>query len=422
MVRPTTHRVSAVVAAMGLVVITAGAAVPSSSAGSSASAPRLASAGTCAFLQVGSTLRHGRSTLFRVEMPSGRRTKLASLDYEIEALGYSPEQRVAYGIADTAHRGHQHWRRHLVTITPSGTVTDRGPIPRGGHFGDVAAGAVSGEKLYLRDLLRLHSVDVSPVSATYGQVTTTVRLSPAVLAYSVDDFAADPSDGMLYGISTLGTTARVVRIDPATGRISIVTDVPALPWMPSYGSVVLESPGTLAVVHNRFGEAAELYRVRFDGSAELLSSSEQVWHSDAAGCLDLAEPPPPPPSPSPSTTPTPTPPAPAQTPTPTPAPTSPPVSAPVAPPTDSPAAPTPSDQVPVPSRPPRPTPPRPLLPPPPPPSELPLVHSSPIPRAASSTEPGETVKVLRRWSLATLLMVLIGGAAAAAQARSRGRR
>ncbi|GAA1115741.1 hypothetical protein GCM10009630_11590 [Kribbella jejuensis] len=378
--------------------------------------------------------------MVRVDLPSGAVSDVGRLDYRVLAAGYSRTQNLVYAIVS----GGLLRRPHLVTITRSAAVAALGEVRHGvGGLADAEAGAVVGSQFYVRDHLRLYTIDIGPGSSTYGRVVRAVHLP--VLGFEVDDFAADPSSGVLYGVATWGRVAQLVTLSPATGAVRVVTAVPGIPWQDGYSSVVVSGSSVYAE-HTGHGRASELYRIGLDGSSGKLTSGPRLADTDAAGCLQQAAPPPPPApppappptlppppptSPPPTTAPTPpatspAPPPPTRTPTPKPTPTP--------RPTPTPSKPTTPHPPPLPTHTPTRTPPassRPTQRDLPPPSKSPSptpTHPAPatdfaIARPAATPKPSDhTVQVLRRWSLATLLVILSGGAAMAAQRRMRRRR
>jgi hypothetical protein len=377
-------------------------------------------AADCTILQFSSPGHTSLSRLSRIDLPSGATTSLGVLGYQINAAGYSRDQDLVYGIASRDKHGWLQRRPHLVTVDRRGTVADLGQVRRGvGGIADPTAGAVSGSRLYLRDGHRLYTMDIDPRSTSYKSVLRRVSLSPVYLAMSVDDFAVDPGSGLLYGISTWGHGAKVVSLDPGSGKVRVVSGVPGVPWQDSFSSVVVGSAGVLYAVHTGHGARSRLYRIGVDGSSREVSSWSSAAGGDAAGCLKQATlPPPPPPKPTPRpTTPPPRPPSPKPKPKPSVRPTVTPTPRPSPRPTPRPTTPQPSTPVAAPPPPP-PTTPRPT-PKPPRAAPAPAVISV-APQVAAAPEPEDrTVQVLRRWSLATLLVVLAGGAAMAAQRRMR---
>jgi hypothetical protein len=410
---------------------------------------------TCVVLQVDSSGPVSLSRLRRVELPSGRITELGKLDYQVDAMGYARGQDLVYGIALRDRHGWLLRKPHLVSIDRRGTLKDLGEVRRGvGGVAHPVAGTVSGNRLYLRDAMRLYTMDIDPGSPTYKSVLRVVRLKPLVGTLTLDDFAVDPSNGLLYGVSTLGFgRAKVVSIDPGSGVVRVVAEVRGAPSVAAYSSVVM-SGRALYAVRTHPGLASRTVRITLSGEARELNSLPSARSGDSAGCLRqaAAPPPPPPPPPTPSPPPLPPPPTvtprpPAPTPRPTPRPPAETLTPPVPPRTVRPPVPRPPSPRPSPRPSSRPTP-RPSatptdaveLPPPPlPPTLTPTPTSRPTlrptprppvevtppvisvaPRLASvPDEPDRTVQVLRRWSMATLLVILSSAAAMAAQRRMR---
>ncbi|WP_249027200.1 DUF4394 domain-containing protein, partial [Amycolatopsis lexingtonensis] len=200
----------------------------------------------CTILQAENE-RGGAPTRLRLlELPGGATKRLTQAGYWINAMGYSAAQDVVYGVADGTRRGRYDHGAHAVRIDGQGTVTDLGVIGRAGATRPVwslvtgaTAGAIAGNRWYVRQDSDLYTVDISPATQDYLRVVHRTPLRPVSLAVGVDDFAYDPADGLLYGVSTTsrGGTS-VVTLDPATGK---VVPVPGLrfPQGGAYGSVVL---------------------------------------------------------------------------------------------------------------------------------------------------------------------------------------
>ncbi|WP_328993138.1 hypothetical protein OG394_02460 [Kribbella sp. NBC_01245] len=419
------RRISAAVCAF---VLSLAWVVPASGAGS---------AGACVILQA-QTSWHA-TTLRRIDVSSGRTVVQASLGFPVNAIGYAREQDLSYGIANIRHRP------HLVTIDGRGVAVDLGAIRKHGPF-QPTAGAVSGHRLYLRDGHRLFAIDINPRSRSFRAVVAMTWLSPGFLAHSVDDFAADPASGWLYGVTTLGFgPAQVVRIDPSSGKVRAVASFPELPRRHSYSSAVFGGRDRLYVVHTAAGERSRLFSIRLDGSRVVteLASWSSARGGDASGCLrPAAPPPPPPPPPTPTPRPTPTPsPTPTASPTatstprptvtarPTATPTATPQPTPTAQPTVRPTMPPPSASLPPvsPTR----VPPQLPLPRRPTPTATGTPSTTPTPSNTPTASPSWTatydalaakddaanppdhlVRTQRRWSMALILMIFLSGATA----------
>lgn len=384
-------------------------------------------AAECSIFDFRSTYYSSLSRLVRVDLPSGTSTDLGRLNYQIQAAGYSSQQDLVYGVATRDRNGWLLRRPRLVTVDRRGAVVDLGQLREGvGGLADPIGGTVFGSRFYIRDHHRLYTINIDPASSSYRKVIAVVRLKPVPVGLSVDDFGASPVSGTLYGIATYGHTAKVVSLDPSNGAMRVVASVPGVPWQDSYTSVVVSSSAIYAV-HTGHGRPSRAYQIGFDGSAKQVSSWAAIAGSEAAGCLSRALPPTPTPTPTPRppTTPTPRPtltptprpptprpPAPKPTLTPTPTPTPTPVRTPTPTPTPTPPAEQvvlPPDETPTPT--PTPVPPAPEQPP----KEFVAAQQA----AADQESTSRAVQTMRRWSLATVILILSGGAAMAAQRRMR---
>ncbi|MFI0470387.1 DUF6923 family protein [Saccharopolyspora sp. 5N102] len=353
----------------------------------------------CTVLQVRNSGPGWTSALYRVSLPAAESIRIGGLDHRLNALGYVRSQGLVYGMAAS---GPFPDGAHVVTLDRSGRTHDLGPVRAGRvdtpwyPLAAPTAGAVKGNRWYVRQGSYLYAVDVDPTRPTYLSVLATTAIRSPHWPFGFGDFDVDPVDGELYGVSmTHRGTAAVARLDPVSGRVTELADAPGLP--PStYGSVAIGPDRALYVTAD---EAGGLYRVDRDGSVAKLAALPPMRGSDATGCLARVpspQPPPPPPPPQPTTTPPPS--TTAST-------------------TPSTRLPTPSPRSAPPSR--RPAPPSRTVPPPPP---L-LPPSLPEPGGYAPTTPergggtvGHDTKEKRRWALAALLL-LIGGSAAVRRLR-----
>ena len=368
---------------------------------------------TCPVLRATAHGDHGLSTVYRVDLGTGAMTRLRLLDRRVDALGYHRGQRLVYGLSGG----------RLVSLSLSGELSDRAAVR--GHEGlrEASAGAVIGDSLVVRDGRHLRSVSINPADPRFGSVVRSVRLWPAELARTVDDF--DVNGGLLYGVTThVPYYGKVVRIDPTTGHVSHV-DGPKLPGGRSYGSAAFGPDGALFAASNRTADhdwfqhdkplRSLLVRVALTPTAvpQEIAAWPVATHSDMTGCL--ASPPipptsptttPPPPSPPTTTQPT-SPPTTTTTTTPPPAPVAPPPVIPPAaqPPPPAPVPPEPAPPVVVPPR---------VQPPPP----APMVKQSKRVSGAATPAISPTEKK-RRWGITTLVLIMGAGAAAGAAHRNR---
>ncbi|WIV57735.1 DUF6923 family protein [Amycolatopsis nalaikhensis] len=401
-----------VAAAVSAALAATGWLAPASSKHPAADEP-----GGCTILQAENQRAGAPTTLRLLDLPGGTTKRLSQAGFWINAMGYSAEQDVVYGVADGTRLGRYDHGAHAVRIDAAGTVTDLGVIGRAGarrpvwsQVAGATAGAIAGNRWYVRQNSDLYTVDIDPASADYVRVVHRTALRPVTLAAAVDDFAYDPPSGLLYGVST--TTrgdGSVVTLDPATGKVAAVPDL-RFPHGGAYGSLVL-APDAIYATANRDGLRSITYRLPRDGSgpAVEVATGPPLVSGDAAGCYVAATPPPtssPSPSPTP-TTPT-TPPTSAPTPTPEPPPPSqpPPVEQPVA------LAPTPAP-TPTPVVTPTPGSPKPTVP-----KAVPHARPAEKPQPVAE-DAGERTKEKRRWGLTALILVLGSGGAVAHGRRHR---
>jgi hypothetical protein len=363
--------------------------------------------GACVALEVQTAEGGGDvSTLTSVDLSTGRTRPVRTLDFMVNAIGYTRGQDVVYGIALHDLSGLFGAHDHLVHIERDGTTGDLGEVV-GPHWTltDPTAGVVIGSTLYVRAGDLLYEIDVDPSSTSFRHVVRSVRLAPAWLADTVDDFDLNPADGLLYGVSTVDGDAggTVVSIDPDTGTVREVRSPPGLPAHTSYGSVTLDNTVLYATANDVAGRS-RLYRVPLGGgSVTELTSGPPARITDAAGCL------PPRLGPTPTSAPPPGTNAPA---------TPPPLSAPPAagqalPPVHHPTAPTSATGTST-------TPTSSTAQPAAPPTTSPPGASKPhaIRSAAGRDQSDAQLVQQRRWALA-LLVIIIGGAAAARARPSR---
>jgi hypothetical protein len=412
-----------VAAAVSAVLAATGWLAPASSRRPAAQAQE-----TCTILQAENERDGAPTTLRLLSLPDGATKRLTQVGYWINAMGYSAAQGVVYGVADGTRRGRYEHGAHAVRIDASGTVTDLGVVGRAGARHPVwsqvtgaTAGAIAGNRWYVRQDSDLYTVDIDPASADYVRVVHRTPLRPVSLAVGVDDFAYDSSSGLLYGVSTTSRGDNsVVTLDPSTGKVVVVPEL-RFPRGGAYGSVVL-APEAIYATANRDGRRSVTYRLPRDGAGPAVdvSTGPALVSGDAAGCIAQAAPPPPLPPPPTTTSESPTPSVPPNSPPPPSIPPNsppPPSTTPTTPEPPPPPQPPPVEQAPVPAPTPAATPapvvtppPRAVEPPPPPPPSK--RHAQPTEKPEPVVE-GTAVKTQekRRWGLTALILVLGGGAA-----------
>lgn len=328
-----------------------------------------AAAADCDVLRV---RQNGAGTLVdRVRYPGLVTSPPSRVPYQLNALGYSRTQDLAYGMTGGGD---------VVTLDRRGKATKLGPPAGNRRVLGTTSGAITGNLWYVKGMSTLYAIDVTPGVLA---VRRAIPLRPWLTAAQVDDFDYNPADGLLYGVAATAVGGGVVvALSPRTGQIWRVPG-PVLPPAPAYGSVVRARDGSLYVTANSMIWADREYRVVLRGrtvvAVEPLGATPASANNDVAGCLS-------PVAPSPTAPPPPQPPPPTTT---VPATTPPPTTTPPAPPT-SPQSPT---QPPLPPRPsptavaPPPLPPRPSVatPGPPPPPPLPTPAPPPLPPPPMTT-------------------------------------
>ncbi|GAA3542647.1 hypothetical protein GCM10022222_27910 [Amycolatopsis ultiminotia] len=382
-------RLVVVAAVAGLLVMSG---LPGPPGRRSAAAPA-----SCSVLQVESVGRQA-SALVRLSLPSGARRPLGTSRFALNAIAYSAGQNVTYGVADGSFPDGS----HAVRIDANGRVRDLGAVGRRGHHGGwswvtgATGGAISGSSWYLLRANSLYTVDIDPHSPDYLTASGPRLLHPWLPASGVDDFAYDPSDGLLYGVSVSPAgRGSVVTLDPATGQVHAVRGR-RFPMASAYGSVVFGPDHALYATANRIGYRSVTYRLPAGGQPAEVSTGPALTASDGAGCLTTSRPTPPP-TPSP----TPTPPRPSS-PSPSPVPPLPSSTHPSPPSSASSPAPLPSS--------------KPAASEPSPSSSSPKLRRAAEKRAADKDE---RVEKQRRWGLAVVLTVVGAGAVAARLRRAR---
>jgi hypothetical protein len=332
-------------------------------------------------------------------LPSDQATTLRTLPGSVNAIAAAAAH--VYGV-------NQHG--HVVTLDRSGQEADLGlPTGHDPHaLTGATGGTVVGDRWYVRAGSTLYQVDVDPDSHAYLRITGAVTLRPASLAADLDDLDARPGTGSLYGVAQPNRWhGVVVRVDPLSGWIIPVRG--DLPGGRSYGAVSFGPDGALYARQNDIEGRSVRYRIPLHGGfPRVLDTQRPVTWSDATGCL------PAPPPPPPATTTTTVPPTtrttvPATTPA---TPTTAMVLQAVIPPHTTTVRPTTRPPV----TPPPPTPPPAVLAAPVPPTTV-AIPDDPLPRSATLpvADVAERTKE-RRWGL-TVLIVIIGGAAAASRMR-----
>ncbi|MGH3433992.1 MAG: DUF6923 family protein [Thermocrispum sp.] len=210
--------------------------------------------------------------LYHLDEGAERARRVSRLGVQLNAMGYQPAYDRFVGIGSYPDGA------HVVTVRPSGQTVDLGPAPRG--TGDAYAGAIAGDRWYLRGSGDLMVVDLDPDSATFLEVLARRTLSRTT---DVGDWAVNGADGLLYGIDATGPDpGRLVSVDPDSGQVTVLgtADVPG--WRP-YGAAVVDAYGVLHVLRNADGR---IFHVPLDAPSAATSTRVGLAARsvDAAGC------------------------------------------------------------------------------------------------------------------------------------------
>ncbi|WP_425551568.1 DUF6923 family protein, partial [Actinocatenispora rupis] len=265
------------------------------------------------------------STLLRYSPATRRLRVVRTLAYTVNALGYDRASGRAIGVATRRYGRGIGDGGHLLALGAGGTVRDLGAVPgmRPPLAASYAADVVDG-RLLLLDRGRLDVVALRPAP----HLTRTVRLGRLPW---LGDWAANPTDHLLYGLGAVRGGTALVRVDPRTGAVR-VGPARRLPGTGSFGAVAIDDTGHLYAWRHGPRHPGVLLRIplRHKGSVARLATAPELAGSDAAWCPARPTSPSPSPSVSASVSPSPSP-SPPSSPSPSRSPSSAPSARPVSP-------------------------------------------------------------------------------------------
>jgi GEVED domain len=212
-------------------------------------------------------------SLVRYDEVSNRYLRIATLPGFVNALAYAPGPALVYGIAGS----------RIVTIDTGGHLVDRGAAPHGTSGAYV--GAIAGNRWFLRSGGAMSVLSIDRSSSAYLHVIAVV---PVHIDGELGDWDINPSDRSLYGIAAGGGPARLVRVDPQTGAVTVVAHPRGLPPHDNYGAIAIGDGGLLTAFDNATGRSYSLLLAhpslatiqRAGGTVAPAASG----HADAAGC------------------------------------------------------------------------------------------------------------------------------------------
>ena len=225
------------------------------------------------------------SDWYNVNLVTGESTLKGPLSPNslINAIGYNVLDNYIYGIDMNSG--------NIVRVNNSGNITVLG-IPNGVSTQSYNVGTLDTNGfyyIYISDNPRFYVVDLRPNSTTYmklvdptnGYVEQTSNFgTPLSTPITISDWGYNPKDGFLYGVRN--TDGNVVRVDPTTGQVTILTTTPALPAI--YGAIGIDGSGTMYSIENNSGI---VYRYIISGNtatSEVFSQSATSTQNDATIC------------------------------------------------------------------------------------------------------------------------------------------
>lgn len=224
------------------------------------------------------------SNWYNVNLVTGESTLQGPLtpSITVNAMGYNVLDSYIYGVVNPTG--------DIVRIDNSGNVTTLG-VPNGLIAQAYNVGTFDKNGflyLYTTNQANYYVVDLRPNSPTYmklvdptnGYIEETSNFgTPISTPINIADWAYNPVDGFLYSVQTDGN---VVRIDPTTGQVTVLTTTPAIAG--SYGAIGIDATGTMYSIENNSGT---VYRYTINGNtstSEVFSQSATAGQNDATIC------------------------------------------------------------------------------------------------------------------------------------------
>ncbi len=211
----------------------------------------------------------------------------------VNAIGYNSLDHYIYGYdQSTGHLVRADENRLLMQLAPNPTG-----LPSISY--NVGAFDLDGHLfLMVNDTARFYTVDLAPNSATFMKLVDpsndfaeqTSSFGTALnTAVNISDWAFRPTDGFLYGIRSVGTTAQVMRVHPATGVVTGLTTTllgfPGLnPAGRSWGAVAMDASGALFAIYNGDGSVFRFTIVGNTAVGIQISTTFTTSFNDATMC------------------------------------------------------------------------------------------------------------------------------------------
>lgn len=229
---------------------------------------------------------------FNIDVVTGASTPLGNLHpaNNVNAIGYNILDDYIYGYDQTSN--------HIVRVDADQNLMQLAPSPTGLPSNGYNVGTLDLDGhlfLMVNGTARFYTVDLSPNSPTFlklvdpvnGFAEQTSNFGTALsVSLNISDWAYSPIDGFLYGIRSVGGTAQVMRVNPATGAVTgLTTTVPPLsPTGRSWGAMAMDASGALYTIYNGDGG---VFRFEISGDTAVgthISTTFPTSFNDAAMC------------------------------------------------------------------------------------------------------------------------------------------
>lgn len=229
---------------------------------------------------------------FDIDIVTGASTPRGNLHpaNNVNAIGYNALDDYIYGYDQTSN--------HIVRVDADQNLMQLAPSPVGLPSNGYNVGTFDlGGHLFLmvNGTARFYTVDLAPSSPTFlklvdptnGFAEQTGNYGTALsVSLNISDWAYSPVDRLLYGIRSVGDTAQVMQVDPATGAVTgLTTTMPPLsPTGRSWGAMAIDASGALYAIYN--GDGGVFRFVISEGSAVgvRISTTFSASFNDAAMC------------------------------------------------------------------------------------------------------------------------------------------
>lgn len=229
--------------------------------------------------------------------PNGTRTTIAPLCHgnTFNALGFDSLSGYMWAYAPSLNQ--------IVRISADGAITGTYTIPNlpstPYNIGDIDTSGYM--YLYRTNQANYYTVDINPSRATYLRLVnptnnyTLQASAPYGVALSnameIADWAYNPSDGFLYGLTSASATNpfRVIRLQPKTGNVALLPGTVSGGGVqggssPSFGATFFDIDGYFYVFNNPIGHVYRVDLSNVTATVRLTSVANPSSNNDGASC------------------------------------------------------------------------------------------------------------------------------------------